>query len=482
MRTKQECLSSYYGVERRFGNDELIEFSMRARGSFEFFFKHIMGYAIGPYHKEIFKLLKNERVCIMSPRGHAKTEICSVGFSMWRAYRRENQNIVIVSNSLNQSGEVLDRIKAAISNNEILEELKPPNKIATWTKSEIELITGSKIASLPFTDSIRGQRIDLCVCDDILKKEMSEQSESIDKFFKVIEPAVDNEDSQLIVVGTPQSDFDLFHRLSDKGSGYYFKKFQCCDRIEGNKLRGPILFPQRWTLDKLQKEYNRMGPIAFRQEKMCEPIQPGDVIFDYDTVIKPAIDDKIAEAHIGKPNCEYWLGVDVALSSERAADWSAYVIVEKQPGDSMYRIVHVQNPSKGTKTDIQEKKLIELNRAFRFKKIFIENKGNSMSLVEALQDNPETTAVVEPFPTTHTEKERIIMKLHKFLIQGLLNIYPSSKLIIELQGMGIKHSIRGGRSAERIESLTGKDDTVMAAALALDAATSKGGQVSFEWI
>jgi len=115
MRTKQECLSSYYGVERRFGNDELIEFSMRARGSFEFFFKHIMGYAIGPYHKEIFKLLKNERVCIMSPRGHAKTEICSVGFSMWRAYRRENQNIVIVSNSLNQSGEVLDRIKAAIS-------------------------------------------------------------------------------------------------------------------------------------------------------------------------------------------------------------------------------------------------------------------------------------------------------------------------------------------------------------------------------
>jgi len=65
---------------------------------------------------------------------------------------------------------------------------------------------------------------------------------------------------------------------------------------------------------------------------------------------------------------------------------------------------------------------------------------------------------------------------------GLLEIYPSSPLINELRSMGIKHKISAGRSTERIESLTGKDDTVMALALAVEGATSKTGEVSALWV
>ncbi len=105
-----------------------------------------------------------------------------------------------------------------------------------------------------------------------------------------------------------------------------------------------------------------------------------------------------------------------------------------------------------------------------------------MSLVEALQRDVETAGVTRDFATTHSDKERIILKIQAMLANGHLNFYPESHLINELKSIGIKHSIRAGRSFEKIESLTGHDDTVMALALSVEAATSPLGQVGAIWV
>ena len=105
-----------------------------------------------------------------------------------------------------------------------------------------------------------------------------------------------------------------------------------------------------------------------------------------------------------------------------------------------------------------------------------------MSLVEALQKDLETSGVTRAFMTTHSEKERIILKIQGMLANGYLNMYPESSLINELKSIGVRHQIRAGRSYEKIESLTGHDDTVMALALAVEAATSPLGQVGAMWV
>jgi len=482
MRTKQEMLEAYFNVTRTFDKLEEQEFMVKILSDFEAFCHYVIGHKIGDYHREVFSYLKNPRVCLMSPRGHAKTELISVCYTLWRSLNKEELNIVIISNSELQSNRIIRRIRNYIENNELLIELKPPSSKVFWNKSTLPLSNKTVINSQPFTDSIRGDRIDLCICDDILKKELAEQSPTIIKFFEIIEPAVDKEGSQLIVVGTPQSDFDLLHKLGEEGSGYKFRKFQCCKELVSGHIRGPVLFPERWNTEKLQQRYTNMGMAAFMQEYMCTPIQPGDILFDYDTVIKPAIDENIEELDHAIPAREYWMGVDIALSKDRAADRSAYVVLEKRPGDKVYRVVRVERPPKGTYTQDQFDRIVALHKAFNFKRIVIENKGNSMSLVEFLQREPSTCAQTEDFPTTHNEKERIITKTQKLMQNGLLEIYPSSPLINELRSMGIKHKISAGRSTERIESLTGKDDTVMALALAVEGATSKTGEVSALWV
>jgi len=76
-----------------------MEFSYLALHSFEIFLKHVIGHAVGDYHKELFDLLENDRICVMSPRGHAKTEIFSVCYSIWKALNAEELEIVIVSST-----------------------------------------------------------------------------------------------------------------------------------------------------------------------------------------------------------------------------------------------------------------------------------------------------------------------------------------------------------------------------------------------
>lgn len=483
MRTKQEILESYYKKGRIYDEEEEMAFYLTALADFEVFFEYIIGHTVGEYHKKIFKLLKNKRLCMMAPRGHAKTEICSVCYVIWKALNSENKEIIIISSAEYQALRILRRIKTHIESNEFLRDLKPKYSSAYWSKSELVLTNGTRITSAPFTDTVRGSRIDLCICDDILKKDLSDQTKTVNNFVEIVEPAVDNPGSQLIVVGTPQSFFDLFHRLEDPGSGYVFQRFECCASIEGHKLNGPPLFPERgWTMEKLKARLNTMGLAAFLKEYMCRPIQPGDIIFDYETLVKPCINEYLEELHKGNKTYTYWLGVDVALSKERSADYSAYVIVEKRDGDEKLRVVRVERPPKGTYTNVQFDRIKELHRDFTFRNIMIENKGNSMTLVESLQRDMETCGTTKQFPTTHSEKERIILKLQKLMANRQIELYNNETLIEELSSIGIKHRIIAGKSTEKIESLTGKDDTVMALALAVEAATSAYGQVGASWV
>lgn len=482
MRTIQQILESYYDEARVYDKKEEELFRYKAAYDFETFFQHIIGHQVGDYHREIFNLLKNERCAMMSPRGHAKTEICSVCYTLWRGMNKGDLEIVIVSSAEFQSLRVIRRIKNYVDGNEMLQEVKPKNAKTYWSKSEINLKNNTRILTNPFTDTIKGDRIDVCVCDDLLRRELSEQNIAIDKFFEIIVPAVDNPNSQLIVVGTPQSEWDLFHRLAEKGSGFAFKRFQCCKSVDGNKLVGPVLFPERWNITKLQEQLNNMGRTAFMQEYFCIPIQPGEVLFDYDTVIKPCINENMVEYGEAEPNKSYYLGVDVALSKDRAADFSAFVIVEKTTSKDTLKIVKAERPSKGTGTNELFNRIKELHGLFKFQQILIENRGNSMTLVEFLQKDVETAGITEDFKTVNTEKERIILKLQKLMSTNLVEMYHSTILINELMDMGLKVRMRGGRAVEKMESLRGRDDMVMACCLAVESATSKLGQVSFQWV
>jgi len=481
MRTLQQILDSFYNKGRVYDAEEESYFRLRAMADFEVFFKDVIGLAIGDYHRQIFNLLKNQRVCIMSPRGHAKTEICAVAYVIWKAMHNPDYNIAIISATEIQSQDIIRRIKNHLETNEYLAPLKPGSAMRTyyWSRQELQLTNRTRIVSKPFTDAVRGQRLDLCICDDILRSELTDQESTKRKFFEIIEPAVDSKHSQLIVVGTPETDFDLLHHLSDPSTGYVFKRFQCCED-KGTYLKN-VLFPERWTTGMLRQKKATVGITSWLKEYMCIPMRSGELLFP-ESLVRACVKPDIPELMQAREGGEYWLGIDVALSPERLADYSAYAVLEKLQGDEKYRLVRLERPQKGTQTKDQFERIREMHKQFNFRTIMIENKGNSMSLVEDLQRDSFTSPVAKAFVTTNKERDRIIIKLQTLMSNASFEMYPNKIMQDELMSMGIQAKFYDGRSEERIDSLSGKDDTVIALALAVEAATSPRGQLGAMWV
>ena len=142
--------------------------TIRFLGQFDpaFWIERVLGYMVKDFHKEWIDLFfKHDRLCIIAPTGHGKTAIFGVALPLYLACYKRNQQILIISNVLEQSTKILERIKAEITGNEYLRFLEPEEKMQfTWTKTEINTSTGCKIFCKPYTANVRSYHVNYCIC------------------------------------------------------------------------------------------------------------------------------------------------------------------------------------------------------------------------------------------------------------------------------------------------------------------------------
>ena len=175
----------------------------------------------------------------------------------------------------------------------------------------------------------------------------------------------------------------------------------------------------------------------------------------------------------------YYLGVDVALSKDKKADYSAFIVIEKDRNHNL-KVVKLERYRGISEKEIKDR-IIELHRAFKFRKILIEQKGLSYGIVKDLKDsNSEIRGYVMGFDTNKQNKEELISGIHTALSTGNLTLLENEILINELRSFGIKKDKRTGR--ETYEALGGHDDTVIGLGLSVEAASGALGSVSLEII
>lgn len=303
-------------------------------------------YVSGDYVKRACDTLQfNKRSMYVGPRGHFKSLrfYSKIGWIIWRN-KKEKRSIRIdyLSYNDNLAGKHVSLIKDLINKSLLPQEgLVDMSSTATskakyvWDDgSPIEQQPSIEIDSYGIMGGLRGGHPNYLFLDDPYQDESNDKKrrlslepvviKKINDVFetKVLPMPVGNADNELHVIGTAQSNSDLwfqdkFQRKNPKDELKFTVSIEPAyvRKVDGTEALWPELYP----LDFLKQQEEMMGPVKFGQEYLCVPIASTSALLD------PA---RIEQSVL--------LGKDIGLVNYDFADPNAPKFNEFQFGSFIY--------------------------------------------------------------------------------------------------------------------------------------------------
>ena len=296
-------------------------------------------YPFGEVHKEILnRIISNRWSLTVIPVSHLKTTLVSMGYNLWRFWRESNYWVAMVGNSQDRTKDVLEQITYYIENTPWLKHLIPEKNDSTWNKKTIISTTRNKITVEPFNSSARGIQPNEIIYDDLLRDEEGvtdmPMSTIIDTFFGVFLMRGNTKFCRHHLVGTPQSDADLYVEIESRIKSLKEKYGVTWSIVrysgiilddEGNDK--DVLWPERYTLKELQMMRDLIGQYRFNREIMCNPTKSGSSFYPN---IGMTTDDQLTFSYTTKGNV--YVGFDFATSTSATADWNVAIVVDEVDG------------------------------------------------------------------------------------------------------------------------------------------------------
>lgn len=335
-----------------------------------------LGRFIAAEHHEDWDKLVTEhlRACVLAPRDHGKTFFFDFAYPIWKAAFTPDGKGYIFSATKDQAIRILGDIAEEIETNPKLQWLVPKVRTGkrSWSRSAITLANGHKIYARGYGTKVRGAHPDWIVCDDVLNDEdrYSEvkRTKNIDYFYTAITNMI-VPGGQIIVVGTPFSGRDLYADLS-KNARYAFRKFPAV------KADGTTLWPARYSRQSLDEKRIEIGSVRFTCEFLCEPISDDMSLFPERLFRGPNVE--LFNIKLGMP-AKFWdqmgitrryIGVDFAISSSTAADFTAVFVMGVDDSGNRY-VIDIQQ-HKGLAYGEQLSLINALGRKYRPDVIYLE--------------------------------------------------------------------------------------------------------------
>ena len=286
--------------------------------NFKFFAERVIGFSIQPFHMEwINMIMNNRRVAIEAPTGFGKTAILGEAFCLWTSYTQKEKEMCIVSKTLNQATKILGNIKDRIENNEMLLELIPQDKPAGhWcSATTMVLSTNCKIFCRPYSENIKGIHVDYLLGDEVA----SYDDYAIWHRFVVTRTNAKN--GVVVAISTSDNIADLMQELLVNPE-YVGKVYKAIDDD------GKSIWPENWSLEKLNKIRSEIGEAAFQREYLNNPRAEAENALFPPHLITECFDNTLKFTM--KPLSGFTvIGCDFAIASGPRADYDAYVVLNK---------------------------------------------------------------------------------------------------------------------------------------------------------
>jgi hypothetical protein len=276
-----------------------IEESFRLTSLAYFILTVLPHFELEAFHIEWARLVEEyRRLNVIAPRGHGKSYFFSYANLLWTLYRytanTETANVPLdrqmcretmlftneISLAENLLGLVSDELK---ENDKLTERLYNKN---TTNKQSIICKNGAKIIAKSAGSKARGYHPTKIILDDYLNDQVitsaEQNSKYISHFYSVISNCLEP-NGQLVVVGTPFSENDLYSDLKkkkyEKGSKKGKKIYTVCEYPAINPKDGSVLAPSRFSWDALMEKRAQFGSTIFSRELLCIPVSEASTIF-----------------------------------------------------------------------------------------------------------------------------------------------------------------------------------------------------------
>ncbi len=374
------------------------------------------------------KLAKEgDHIAIKCSRQHGKSTFWTVIQSVYRTALFEHYNVLIESASEDQAVMLMSFIVRIIENNEFLAEKK--SKSAKWSTTEINY-NGGKIVGKGVGSEVRGGTYDYIICDDILRSDNKLSDEDIDKFVdEELEPMIFVRRGQIVIVGTPKSESDIFSTIEEKldlyGEECGWKMFTYPAILDEEKKI--LLCPDRFTWEQIMAKKQIMGRLKFEKEFLCRTYASGAQLFPYElrklcmdkgTIHRMYSRYKPAELSA----ITYYMGIDCARAGTAGADYTVVTVIAFDARTQEKRIVWIWR-KKGLKISEQVQQIAEISQNFNHPTILVEKNNIGQDFIDMMVDNFNLN--VEEFLTSKGTK-------FQDLIRFLINAFENEKIIMPM--------------------------------------------------
>lgn len=337
------------------------------------------------------------KLCVEAARGHGKSFYFSKGYAIWKLFRytKEVQGKripkrfswakegMLITNEYKLANHLLSIIKEEIEENEVLREVLYPELRAGWAAESIVCKNGAKLSAKSVGSKMRGFHPHWIVGDDYLNDQVLYSTEQNNKYINhfhsvtmnMIEPG-----GQVIVVGTPFREDDLYANLKESGQWKVFE-------YPAIYPDGRVLWPERHSLQEVLDKRVTQGSTIFSREMLVRPISTESSLFPYPMLKECFFERETLAQNIHSAKKEYKrvvIGCDFAMSANISADFSVFTVLGVTENDH-YDILHIWRKS-GATYDEQVGAIKRLYNDFRADTVLCEDNGMQKIFVQLLND------------------------------------------------------------------------------------------------
>lgn len=294
-------------------------------------------FALGAFHLEQAQLIQDElagggksRFCFMAPRLHLKSTVLNYAFTFWQLFRGYRTGERDWMTAENIDGLVLsykdDLATDHTRNLKRLIEANPLTRLWRDRKPQAEGIISyevtfgqghswlAEVRGSGILSNLRGKHPKFVVLDDPLSDfanpAETAELERINRVFLQVVLSLPRRGDPLIVIGTPQAEDDLLHKLAENDSFVWHRLPAVRDETTKDAL-----WPEVFSFDVLQQKRQEIGEKAFLVEYQLVPLRTLDSYFSREQIeacIEPGLVSSSLDNPFPRGECTgVYAGVDI---------------------------------------------------------------------------------------------------------------------------------------------------------------------------
>ncbi len=288
------------------------------------------------FHKDLCNFVtdkQDKKKLILIPRGHLKSKLITIGYSVQQILKSPKVRILIYSATWQMAVDLNLSIQRVLQGNSRLKEIWGDISVGAkeWSQDRTRLsenITREPtITAAGIENNLVGGHYDIIIMDDVVNRDNIGTMDQINKVVQRYKDSLDllEPSGQLIVIGTRWHDSDLYGWILDPSNDIKSSYEIMVKRaFGGNIMTGEdfaALWPEKFTLVELKGRLREEGWSHFSAQYLNDPVPEEDADF------KRSWFQYYDASDLKGRLLNRFLVIDPAISLDKSADYTAMVVV-----------------------------------------------------------------------------------------------------------------------------------------------------------